>query len=80
MTIPKNLDIILLERARACAMEVRAYPRLDILKACHTPLDIDLLSSEMLEIFIRSLPEAFGRQVVIHELSNCLGTKSGYSQ
>ena len=48
-------------------MEVRAYPRLDILKACQLiSLDIDLLSSEMLEIFIRSLPEAFGRQVVIH--------------
>ena len=48
-------------------MEVRAYPRLDILKACQLiSLDIDLLSSEMLEIFIRSLPEAFGRQIVIH--------------
>ena len=67
MTIPNNLDITLLERARTCAMEVRAYPRLDILKACQLlSLDIDLLSSEMLEIFIRSLPEAFGRQVVIH--------------
>ena len=67
MMILKNVDITLLERARACAMEVRAYPRLDILKACQLiSLDIDLLSSEMLEIFIRSLPEAFGRQVVIH--------------
>ena len=67
MTTLKNLDITLLERARACAMEVRAYPRLDILKACQLiSLDIDLLSSEMLEIFIRSLPAAFGRQVVIH--------------
>ena len=62
-----NAEILLLERARACALEVRAYPRLDILKACQLiSLDIDLLSSEMLEIFIRSLPEAFGRQIVIH--------------
>jgi hypothetical protein len=56
-----------LERARACALEVRAYPRLDILRACQLiSLDIDLLSSEMLEIFIRSLPQAFGRQIIIH--------------
>ena len=60
-----------------------AYPRLDILKACQLiSLDIDLLGSEMLEIFIESLPEAFGRQVVIHKP----GTKqlswdeSGYFQ
>tara|TARA_B100000900_G_scaffold410565_1_gene428578 strand:- start:113 stop:484 length:372 start_codon:yes stop_codon:yes gene_type:complete len=62
-----DAEILLLERARACALEVRAYPRLDILKACQLiSLDIDLLSSEMLEIFIRSLPQAFGRQVIIH--------------
>ena len=64
---PRNSEIVLLERARACALEVRAYPRLDILRACQLiSLDIDLLSSEMLEIFIRSLPQAFGRQIIIH--------------
>jgi hypothetical protein len=63
----RNSEIVLLERARACALEVRAYPRLDILRACQLiSLDIDLLSSEMLEIFIRSLPQAFGRQIIIH--------------
>ena len=45
-----------------------SLPPLRYFKACQLiSLDIDLLSSEMLEIFIRSLPEAFGRQIVIHK-------------
>ena len=66
-TIPTKAEAILLERARVCALEVRAYPRLDMFKACQLiSLEIELLSSEMLEIFIRSLPQAFGRQITIH--------------
>ena len=66
-TILTNPEAILLERARACALEVRAFPRLDMFKACQLiSCEIELLSSEMLELFIRSLPQAFGRQSIFH--------------
>jgi hypothetical protein len=66
LTLNKS-DFIFLERVRACAKEVRAYPRLDMFKACQLiSMDIELLSSEVLEILVRSLPQAFGRQLTIH--------------
>ena len=65
LTLHKS-DFIFLERVRACAKEVRAYPRLDMFKACQLiSMDIELLSSEVLEILVRSLPQAFGRHLAI---------------
>jgi hypothetical protein len=65
LTLNKS-DFIFLERVRACAKEVRAYPRLDMFKACQLiSMDIELLSSEVLEILVRSLPQAFGRHLAI---------------
>ena len=66
LTLNKS-DFIFLERVRACSKEVRAYPRLDMFKACQLiSMDIELLSSEVLEILVRSLPQAFGRHLTIH--------------
>ncbi len=65
LTLNKS-DLIFLERVRACAKEVRAYPSLDMFKACQLiSMDIELLSSEVLEILVRSLPLAFGRHLAI---------------
>ena len=37
-------------------------PKIDVFKACElVQLDIELLTPELLSIFIRSLPQAFGR-------------------
>ena len=58
---------IILERVRACAKEVRCYPRLDMFQACQLiGLDVDLYDAEALEIFIRTIPQALGRKINVN--------------
>ena len=52
----------LLEAVREEAKQARSMPKIDVFKACElVQLDIELLTPEILSIFIRSLPQAFGR-------------------
>ena len=55
-------EVKLLEDVREHARLARALPRIDIFKACElVQFDIELLTPEILNIFVRSLPQAFGR-------------------
>ena len=55
-------EIELLEAVREQAKQARSLPKMDIFKACElVQLDIELLTPEILSIFVRSLPQAFGR-------------------
>jgi len=55
-------ELELLESVREEAKQARSMPRIDVFKACElVQLDIELLTPELLSIFIRSLPQAFGR-------------------
>tara|TARA_B100001142_G_C14204183_1_gene605051 strand:+ start:680 stop:1081 length:402 start_codon:yes stop_codon:yes gene_type:complete len=55
-------ELKLLEAVREQAKQARSLPKIDVFKACElVQLDIDLLTPELLSIFVRSLPQAFGR-------------------
>ena len=55
-------ELELLEAVREEAKQARSMPKIDVFKACElVQLDIELLTPELLSIFIRSLPQAFGR-------------------
>ena len=55
-------ELELLETVREEAKQARSMPKMDVFKACElVQLDIELLTPEILSIFIRSLPQAFGR-------------------
>ena len=57
----------LLERIRRCASQVRCYPRLDVFEACQLiSYDADLLDSEATQMFLRTMPQAIGRRLVIY--------------
>ena len=59
-----NVEVNLLEEIREHAKEARSLPRIDIFKACDlVQIDFELITPEILSIFIRSLPQAFGRSV-----------------
>ena len=59
---------LLLDRLRTCKDKVRCYPKLEIFKACHLiTLDKNILNCDILELFIRMLPEAIGRQIQIYK-------------
>ena len=52
----------LLEAFREQAKQARSLPKMDVFKACElVQLDIELMTPELLSIFVRSLPQAFGR-------------------
>ena len=56
----------LLEVIRQEAKQARSMPKVDVFKACElVQLDVELLTPELLSIFIRSLPQAFGRSTCI---------------
>ena len=55
-------EIQLLEAVREHARQARSLPRIDMFKACElVQFDIELVTPEVLNIFVRSLPQAFGR-------------------
>ena len=55
-------ELELLEVVRQEAKQARSMPKIDVFKACElVQLDVELLTPELLSIFIRSLPQAFGR-------------------
>ena len=55
-------ELELLEAVREEAKQARSLPKIDVFKACElVQLDIELLTPEILSIFIRSVPQAFGR-------------------
>ena len=57
-----NEERELLEVVRQEAKQARSMPKIDVFKACElVQLDVELLTPELLSIFIRSLPQAFGR-------------------
>ena len=57
-----NEELELLEAVRQEAKQARSMPKVDVFKACElVQLDVELLTPELLSIFIRSLPQAFGR-------------------
>ena len=59
-----NVEVNLLEEIREHAKRARSLPRIDIFKACDlVQIDFELLTPEILSIFIRSLSQAFGRPV-----------------
>ena len=62
-------ELELLEAVREEAKQARSMPKIDVFKACElVQLDIELLTPELLSIFIRSLPQALGRST--HFLPN----------
>ena len=68
-----NVELNLLEEIRDHAKKARSLPRIDIFKACDlVQIDFELLTPEILSVFIRSLSQAFGRPVNFSEA----GTKS----
>ena len=59
-----NVEVNLLEEIREHAKRARSLPRIDIFKACDlVQIDFELITPEILSIFIRSLSQAFGRPV-----------------
>ena len=55
-------EIQLLEAVREHARQARSLPRIDMFKACElVQFDIELVTPEIINIFVRSLPQAFGR-------------------
>ena len=55
-------ELELLEAVREEAKQARSMPKIDVFKACElVQLDIELMTPELLSIFIRSLPQALGR-------------------
>ena len=63
-----NVELSLLEEIRDHAKKARSLPRIDIFKACDlVQIDFELLTPEILSVFIRSLSQAFGRPVNFSE-------------
>ena len=63
-----NVELNLLEEIREHAKKARSLPRIDIFKACDlVQIDFELITPEILSIFIRSLSQAFGRSVNFSE-------------
>ena len=63
-----NAEVNLLEEIREHAKKARSLPRIDIFKACNlVQIDFELITPEILSIFIRSLSQAFGRSVNFSE-------------
>ena len=59
-----NVELNLLEEIREHAKKARSLPRIDIFKACDlVQIDFELITPEILSVFIRSLSQAFGRPV-----------------
>ena len=62
----------LLEVVRQEAKQARSLPKIDVFKACElVQLDVELLTPELLSIFIRSLPQAFGRSTNFLPTGTC---------
>ena len=63
-----DVEVNLLEEIREHAKKARSLPRIDIFKACDlVQIDFELITPEILSIFIRSLSQAFGRSVNFSE-------------
>ena len=63
-----HVELNLLEEIRDHAKKARSLPRIDIFKACDlVQIDFELLTPEILSVFIRSLSQAFGRPVNFSE-------------
>ncbi len=63
-----NVELNLLEEIRNQAKKMRSLPRIDIFKACDlVRIDFELITPEILSVFIRSLSQAFGRPVNFSE-------------
>ena len=63
-----NVEASLLEEIRDHAKKVRSLPRIDIFKACDlVQIDFELITPEILSLFIRSLSQAFGRPINFSE-------------
>ena len=63
-----NVEASLLEEIRDHAKKVRSLPRIDIFKACDlVQIDFELITPEILSLFIRSLSQAFGRPINFYE-------------
>lgn len=55
-------ELELIEAVREQAKKARSLPKMDVFKACElVQLDIEILTPELLSIFVRSLTQAFGR-------------------
>ena len=63
-----DIEISLLEEIRDQAKKIRSLPRIDIFKVCDlVQIDLELITPEILSVFIRSLSQAFGRPVNFSE-------------
>ena len=63
-----DVELNLLEEIRDHAKKARSLPRIDIFKACDlVQIDFELITPEILSVFIRSLSQAFGRPVNFSE-------------
>ena len=63
-----DVEVTLLEEIRNQAKKMRSLPRIDIFKACDlVRIDFELITPEILSVFIRSLSQAFGRPVNFSE-------------
>lgn len=63
-----DVEISLLEEIRNHAKKIRSLPRIDIFKACDlVQIDVELITPEILSVFMRSLSQAFGRSVNFSE-------------
>ena len=63
-----DVEVTLLEEIRNQAKKMRSLPRIDIFKACDlVRFDFELITPEILSVFIRSLSQAFGRPVNFSE-------------
>ena len=63
-----HVELNLLEEIRDHARKARSLPRIDIFKACDlVQIDFELITPEILSVFIRSLSQAFGRPVNFSE-------------
>ena len=59
-----SVEVNLLEEIGEYAKKARSLPRIDIVKACDlVQIDYELITPEILSIFIRSVSQAFGRSV-----------------
>ena len=69
-----DVELNLLEEIRDHAKKARSLPRIDIFKACDlVQIDFELITPEILSVFIRSLSQAFGRPVNFSEAgARCL--------
>ena len=64
-----DVEVNLLEEIRDNAKKMRSLPRIDIFKACDlVQIDLELITPEILSVFMRSLSQAFGRPVHFSEV------------